>query len=327
MKKQIKLVLTIKIIFSLTILFISCPNLPRYYVALGDSVSSGYGLTLSEESHPSVFFDLIKDDDYVDYYENMAVCGFTTTDLLEFLNNLETEELQILKNAHIITLNIGGNNVLIPFTNYMSRQKIVTGADTVVSGAEEIISGASGIVSNVVDNVISGIGEMMAGVGNILIGTGEIIAGAPKVLSILSGSFSPELKDELEEGVQTFSNEFKSIITWIKKNAPKATIIVNTVYNPIPQRILGASLEISIAVNLLIESINSIIIQESKSMGYLVTDIYPHLSNQLKLMRFYINPFSEEFSFDIIHPNAEGHNLIAQLNYETFIKMHITHLD
>ena len=157
---------------------------------------------------------------------------------------------------------------------------------------------------------------MIVGTGNIITGTGEIISGSPDAFSTFNGSFSPALKENLEIGVQTFSYEFIEIISWLKENAPKATILVNTVYSPIPREILGASLEFSIAVDHLIKSMNSTIIRESKR-GYLVIDTYTHLSN-IDMMRFNINPTARDLSLDIIHPNATGHNLIAQLNHQTY---------
>jgi len=335
MKKSVKLVLIIKIIFCLMILTSSCQNLPRYYVALGDSVSFGYGLSAHEESYPAIFYELLKEEEYVDNYANMAVNGFTTTLLLEYLNNLDNEKLNQLRNAQIVTLNIGGNNILIPFSNYLNNSGVMSGAETIRTGTENIVSGAWEVISgirsradnnlldsdeniNTAASIISGLGNIIVGVGSIISGTGEILSNSPEILNTLSGSFPPELRDELEKGVQNFSDEFKDIIKLIEKYAPKATIIVNTIYNPIPQEILRSSVEISVAANVLIESMNNIIIQESKARGFLVTDTYTHFSNQLNLTMFNIRPSVGNLSFDIVHPNAEGHKLIAQLNYDTF---------
>ena len=334
MRNTIRLALAVKLVFCLIILITSCSDEPRYYIAFGDSVSSGYGLASPEESHPAIFFSLLKQEGYVDNFVNMAVCGFTTSMLLDLLNNMDDSNLQVIRNAHIITLNIGGNNLLAPFSYYWSNLRVVSGIDNIILGTGGIIAGTLDIISGVrtgIENiisdleenrppapiVISGVGDVIAGAGTIITGAGEIISGSTDVFSILFGSFSPELSDKLEKGLQTFSDEFKEIISWIQRRAPNATIIVNTVYNPIPPEVLRASLAISIAANVLVESMNSIIIQESKARGYLVTDIYTHFSNQLNMMQFNINPSAGSLSFDIIHPNADGHNLIAQLNYET----------
>jgi len=341
MEKSKKLIFVIGIVICLIILTTSSPNPEhhpeRYYIALGDSVSTGYGLAANEGSYSKIFYELLKNEGYIDNYINLAVNGFTTTLLLEYLKNIDAENLDILKTAHIVTLNIGGNNILLPFLGYFSNLEFLSGAGTIRSGAEGIISGALNIISGIrsgtgnsildldesrsaVTNVISGIGNIITGIGSIISGTGEIVSGSPDVLYTLSGSFSHELRNELEKGVRAFSEEFKEIITLIKTYAPNATLIVNTIYNPIPQDILRSSLEISVAANAFIESMNNIIIQESRLKGFLVTDIYTPFSNQLNMMNFNINPFAGNLSFDIVHPNADGHKLIAQLNYETFMQ-------
>jgi len=331
MKKLLKLVL----IICLTILITACSNPPRNFVALGDSVADGFGLSSQEESYPALLFNMLENEGFVDNYSNLAVSGFTSTMLLEYLNNIEKDELKKLKKAQIVTLNIGGNNVLVPFIEHISNLQITAGVENVKSGAEGVASGTrdffSGIVSGVrsifndqevdtsaIEKVKSGFDDLLAGLGNILTGTGEIITGYLDLLDIFFGSFSPELKDELEKGIQAFSEEFNEIITWIEKKAPKATIIVNTIYNPVPQEVLNTSVEISIIANLLVETMNGIIINESKSGRYLVTDVYTNLSEQLDMMLFNINPFFGDLSFDVVHPNTEGHRLIAELNYETF---------
>jgi len=329
MKKQISIIFTVILIFILAAIIPSCSKPPRYYIALGDSVSAGYGLK-QEESHPAIFFDLLKNDGYVDNYANMAVSGYTTTMLLEYLNNLSSDELGILKNARVITLNIGGNNIAKPFLNYVSDNNLTSVDDNLRARIESVVlrslniiygtslRGGSIIDSSfgraIINDVITTVGRIITRFGN------EGLASNLLELSlILRGSLSPQLQDELEKGVQAFIDEFKEIIAWLKRNAPKATIIVNTIYNPIPQEVLGDSFGISVVTNNLIESMNNVIIQESKSSGFLVTDTYKYLSYQLDMMFFNLNPYAGNLSLDLIHPNVEGQQLIAKLNYETFL--------
>lgn len=306
-----------------------------YYVAFGDSVSAGYGLASPEESHPALFFNMLKNDGYVDEYMNMAVSGFSTSMLLEYLDNIDENDLINIKNARVITLNIGGNNILKPTLKYLSNTKVASGIDNIRSGRESVSSGIFDTISGirtrientfsvlddtlaVVNSAITGLTDVITGLDSILTGTDEIITGYPHIINTISGLLSQELRDELEEGVQIFSDEFKEILTWMETKAPDAVIIVNTVYNPIPKEVLTVNLELSVIANVLIHSMNSIIVQESKTRGYLVTDVYSNLSNQLNMMRINLNPSAGDINFDIVHPNAEGHKLIAQLHYETF---------
>ena len=321
---------------------------PHIYIALGDSVSSGYGLAgypaLPQGSHPSIFFEKLKIQGFVDEYHNMGVSGFTTTMLLEMLNTMNDDQLKLFRNARIITLNIGGNNILTPFLEYLSDLQIVSGAGSIITGTTEVLSGAWGIVAEImsaaggviadtpipdlsVGGLITGLGGIVSGIGGVITRTEEVIAAADEVISgrfgvtsIWRGSFSPELEAMLEEGVQTFEQEFTEIITWLKTNAPNAALIVNTVHNPIPQEILRVSVPLFYWANALIESMNYIILAESVTRGYTVVDVHYHFLNRLYLTAFNLNPFTGDLSLDIVHPNAEGHNLIAALHYAAFAK-------
>ena len=301
---------------------------PHIYIALGDSVSSGFGLSGYAYSpqgvHSSIFFEKLKYNGFVDEYHNMAKSGFTTTMLLEMLTNLSADELKLFRNARVITLNIGGNNILLPFLDYLSGLQILAGADSIRTGATGLLSGVWGVIGEdglSAGSVIAGIGSIVSGIGDLIAGTEEIIIGSSDIISIWRGSLSPELEAMLEEGAQAFAQEFTEIITWLKTNAQNAVLIVNTIHNPIPQEILGIiSVPVSNWANALILSMNNIILKESEKRGYLMVDLHSYLLNRLYLTDFNLNPFSARFSFDLVHPNAEGHNLIAALHYASFME-------
>ena len=314
---------------------------PHIYIALGDSVSSGYGLTGYAPSpvgrHSSLFFEKLEYEGFVDEYHNMAKSGFTTSMLLEMLNNMNNNELRLFQNARVITLNIGGNNILTPFLAYLSDLQLLSGADNIRTGVGGVLSGTWGVLYEIISGVesvlsdtgetsfrigevITGFGDIISGLGGLIAGAGEIIAGSHNVVTTWRGLPSTELEVMLADSIQTFSQDFREIIMWLERNAPKATVIVNTIYNPIPQDILRVSVPISNWANTLIESINHTIISESELRGFLVTDIYFYVSNRPDLMNFNFNPFAGSLSLDIVHPNADGHNLIAQLNHATFIQ-------
>ena len=313
---------------------------PHIYIALGDSVSSGYGLIgyggMPEGRHTSLFFDKLEYAGYVDEYHNFATSGFTTSDVLTLLNSLDRNERRMFRDTRVITLNIGGNNILTPFLDYLSDLQIVSGGGNVATGAGQTLSGAWGVIYELasgvgglfsdeddtgfdIGNIVGGLGDVLSGLGGIIFGAGEIIAGSPNVISIWRGSLSPELESMLDDGVMTFASEFGGIITWLETNAPNATIIVNTVHNPIPQDILIISVPISNWAYVLISEMNKIILEESETRGFLVTDVNSYLSQRLDLTSFNLNPLAGALSFDLVHPNAEGHRLIAELNYQVFM--------
>jgi len=324
-----------------TVIVLNNRSTAHIYIALGDSVSSGYGLTgypeAPQERHTSLFFEKLEQEGYVDEYHNFATSGFTTTDLLEQLNNMSGDEIRLFRNARIITINIGGNNILTPFLAYVSDLQIVSGAGNVETGAGRVLSGAWGIIYEIasgvgsvisdeedaslhIGGVVFGIGDVLSGFGGVLMGASEMIAGSPNAIHTWRGSLSPELETMLDEGVQTFSDELGEIIAWLASNAPDATIIVNTIYNPVPQEILMISVPISNWAYVLTSYMNQAMIAQSEAHGFLVTDIHAHLSQRLYLTSFNINPLQGTLSFDFVHPNEEGHRLIAELNYNTFME-------
>ena len=329
LKNKIVVVCLVAVISATACTSITPPFIPHIYIALGDSVSSGYGLPgyadSPEGNHTSVFFEKLQKAGFVDEYHNMAVSGFTTSMLLEMLNDMSSEELKLFRSARIITLNIGGNNLLVPFMDYVSSLQAVTGAGAIRTGAATALSGAWGVVYGLiydtappaarVGTVVARIGDIISGIGELITGTGEIAAGYSDLVSLWRGTLSPELEVMLEEGIQTFAAEFNEIITWLDANAPNAVLIVNTVHNPFPQEILRASVPISYWANILVASMNYIILAESENRGYLAVDLHYYFLNRLYLTSFNLNPFTGTFSLDLVHPNAQGHELIAALHY------------
>ena len=112
----------------------------------------------------------------------------------------------------------------------------------------------------------------------------------------------------------------------LKQQAHKVTlerftiIIVNTIYNPIPDQVFGLPLEISGTANSLIQSMNNEIIIVCGERGHLVSDIYSDIGNGLNMMNANVDLSALTLSFDVFHPNAAGHELIAQRNYDTYIQ-------
>jgi len=234
---------------------------PRNFIALGDSVAYGYGLASVEESYSAVFYTMLINEGYnLDGYTNLAVNGFTTAMLMDCLNSIDEDSLNLIRNAYIITLNIGGNNILVPFSDYMSKNDYNT-------------SGFFGMFSDL-----------------------------------------PELMTALQNGADDFTNEFKEIISWLNINAPSATIIVNTIFNTVPEYLPW----MSDMANTLLAAINDEIFKLSKAKKYLVADIYSNLVFDSSMFDFNLDPSTGDISFDFVHPNAIGHDIIAKINYNMY---------
>ena len=283
---------------------------PYILIALGDSVAAGYGLDSVYERTTVMFRQKLEDSGYtyIEYYINKAVDGYTTTRVLNLLNNMDEEQRNLFENARIITLNIGGNNILSPFREYLSQS---------VDFGEVISEGVDGIAE------ADGFGEAL---GGFILAIAEAIRDAITIAAtdaaaVLTGSFTPELEELLEQGTQRFITEFREIITWLETAAPNATIIVNTVHNPLPPQILIIPVELSNRAEELISAMNSVIFEESEARGFLVADVHARFTDEAyitELTAFNLNPLVGELSIDIIHPNAYGHSIIAQLKYEQY---------
>ena len=77
------------------------------YVVLGDSIAFGMGLTNPKKA---VYGKIVADTDGFDY-ENYAIPGHTTTDLLNRMQNRKVHAA--IEKADIISISIGGNNFIL----------------------------------------------------------------------------------------------------------------------------------------------------------------------------------------------------------------------
>ena len=100
------------------------------YVALGDSISAGYGLKEGELSFPKM---LERDTEYVltDFSSND---GVTSEDLLETLN--KPEVIAAVQEADVITITVGGNDLMDALYEYLADASGSMTADQIREGLE-----------------------------------------------------------------------------------------------------------------------------------------------------------------------------------------------
>lgn len=80
------------------------------YLALGDSITAGYGVR-SEYSFPTVYWDFLKRH-YPDLrIHNLGINGLTTQGLLELIQ-FNSSLRQLITQASLITITIGSNDLL-----------------------------------------------------------------------------------------------------------------------------------------------------------------------------------------------------------------------
>jgi lysophospholipase L1-like esterase len=300
------------------------------------------GFITPEIKYTAMLYAMLEEQGLADMYENMAVNGYTTSMLLRFLNGVsaggDEAMLGLFNNAGVITVNIGGNNILQPFLDSLPGPgdmiKMIIEVRDFISENRELVAEAMEIAGEARDlaenfNIfdILRLNAFIRKAVPVLDDAADALnqiggLGIVRFMSLLMGSLPPELEAGLQKGVGDFEAEFLEIIKWLETNAPDAVIIVNTVYNPIPREILDMPVEISNRADELIRAMNYYIIKESETGRYLVSDVYSRFEDEpdiLEILNFEFDFFAMILNFDIIHPNAAGHELIAGLNHGALI--------
>lgn len=242
------------------------------YIALGDSVTAGYGLAEPEDDNcMTLFAALLESDGYTLDYLNAGYDGLTSAGLLAGLKKLNDDELSILRGADIITLNIGGNDLLGPLKTFI--------LDTGVNYAEPQLA---------------------------------------DLFKLLFFEFSEAQATLLEDTLEAFAKTFAEIVAFLGEMAPDAVLIIDTVYNPLPLE----GLVVSESAEALIAALNVIITQTAEEAGAILADVggafAAAAADGARVVNFSL--FAAPISVDI-HPNAEGHKLIAELLYDAWISL------
>lgn len=167
------------------------------YVALGDSIS--YGMSAdSGKGYVDLFCNYLEG---LGRYggvnlQNLSVCGDKSSDLLAELQTDEYKEA--VKNAKIITISIGGNNLLSPVIEAICQAFGVNREDA-----------------------------------NYQAELAQAMESNPNRSAILQGiASSGDLIGNLSSGILQFQSDFPKIIQTIKTLAPESEIYVLTLYNP-----------------------------------------------------------------------------------------------
>jgi lysophospholipase L1-like esterase len=250
----------------------AAPKAP-VYVALGDSVSFGmsatnyYGYPLMMKTYLEGTYN--KGGSSVGY-QNLSVPGDTAKDL--YVRVSSAGYAAAIAEANIITVNIGGNNLLQP----------------VIALVQSLYPTATGTLE-----------ELNAA-----------ITLNPAPLAMMMGKLqdpaSPEskmLNSTLLAGVVSFNVYWPLAIREIRILAPKAEIYANTLYSPVPQ---GHPLYT--LLNPYIKAINLSIKGYQNRYSYRVVDVYSAFAqNTTQVVGFNISvpPFNVD-----LHPNDAGHQLI-----------------
>lgn len=280
MKKPI-LSLICALAFCLTLLPSSALALNEKYLALGDSISTGYAPN-GKVDNP--FTNQIASE--LDYtLTNKAEDGETTETLKGKLNSLSSE----ISDADLITITIGGNDVMNALYEYLMVQyndgkpteqqiSIDDVKQKLMSGDIIFLGFASGVISD--------------------------FAKSPQALSALSA----------------FNTNLGEILSTIKSANSDVDILLTTQYNPYSYlaKTYGTMFEqantISNAFNAGVKVLNGVI--NTKKQDCNVVDVYKIFDDAVATN---VNPCNPSVNMGIplalnldFHPNQTGHDLIAQ---------------
>ena len=250
----------------------------RVYVALGDSITTGYGLSnVGTESFPA----LVAEENTL-ALTNLAKDGATSAGLLEVVQ--DTNNAAILSSADVITITIGGNDLMDALYGYIAAEY------------NNANPGSSITASDVKNNIFS------------------YLSFAETVLPNFVGSATAKT------AMQTLGSNLATAIKTIKDNNPDVQIIVATQYNPYKQAASTANQMIADQAKLIndvfnagVAAMNSMVIQNvCTAVQCTVADVYAKFNGVSE------NPcnasFDNIFSINLdFHPNASGHRLIAEV--------------
>ena len=253
----------------------------KSYVALGDSITTGYGLDEAQS-----FAEQIAEQEGYTLNDSLARDGATSTDLLEVVRSEANADT--LKNADLITVTIGGNDLMNALYAYLAEEyNNKQNSDTSIT-AENVKASLAGEEGAVVEQITM----LRFAISNISNFQRSSIANS---------------------AYDTLWNNFVEIIETIREINQNAQLIVANQYNPYSHLTAGIpGLDLSSVISAFdsaVQALNEAISSGETIAGYTVADVYTAFEEATE------NPCNASVSLSSInldfHPNATGHGLIA----------------
>lgn len=257
------------------------------YLALGDSITSGYGLSEGEKS----FAEIVAEQRSLTLNDTYATDeGLTSTGLLAMFTNPNL--IGDVKSASLISISIGGNDVMEALYAYLAS-------------AWNTANPESPLDVETLKTVLE-TGAMAEKL--------ELLNFASEVL--------PEFltSQEAQNALATFSSNFGQVVAAIKELNPGATLVVLNQYNPYShllsglsqsgiEAILNPAEKVVAAFDEGAQALNAALSAGAVTGNYVVADTYTFFKSATE------NPCNASISLGGInldfHPNAYGHALIA----------------
>lgn len=249
-------------------------------VVIGDSISSGYGLAnyVAGSSNQTVqnFANAIAkeyDLTYGESFFNLAVDGYKSNDIL---NKIKANSAT-LKDADLILVTAGGNDLMLPL--------FVALADVMGSSISSLEEGAALVKS--------------------------LMTADEAATEALRNSYAAKkssIDDSMQALIDNFASNLDKINEEIKKVAPKAKVVIQTIYDPLNDTLLTQSalkfVDEAFVQNYMGKA-NDVIKAKAEAYRFVLVDTAERFIGKAVIC-------TNIMSFDI-HPNAYGHDIIASL--------------
>ena len=291
-KKITRLLLTLSLLAQLLLIPSFASDAP-VYLALGDSISTGYGLSETDPSFVAQLADCYPDFTLV----NKAANGNTLSDVYSQIKNgaLDNE----ITNAKLITLTCGGNDLIgtlyqnvAEAYNAKNPTKPITGNDVI-----EIMAGIQ-TDTKYYPTKTTLYGHAMTA-----------IKGFAGTLETPDAPATPGT-DAFEKSLADYKVSLRQVMDYVHSKNKDVEIVITTQYNPYivfqDSRAYG---RIYSEVEVGVQKLNAVIEEQAAVLDYTVSDVYEAFKNsEENLSNAQI--IQDDFPNIDFHPNASGHTVI-----------------
>lgn len=258
------------------------------YLALGDSITAGWGL--NAEAGEKGFPELLAEN--MGYtLVNRAVSGYRTADVIAQL--ADPAVAADVARADVITLTIGGNDMIALLLELT--------AQTYNAMAAASMPGAPAITAQDVMTILSTPDDLRQ---QTIMGCAQMAMAGSAEMGIPPLSENPAVA----AGLEAYGLALAQLLTALRTLNPDVTIVVATQYNPYME-LEGSFAEMNVGVAEGLTGLNAAIIANAPVGGYLVADVNAAF---IAAGGDLCNADAATGNMDV-HPNAAGHAVIAQV--------------
>lgn len=292
LKKTIHILLALCLLVP-TLLVPSAAAEQPVYLALGDSISTGYGLSETDPGFVEQLADCYPDFTLV----NKAVNGNTLSEVYSQIKNgaLDNE----ITNAKLITLTCGGNDLI--GTLYQN-----------VAEAYNAKNPSKPITGNDVVEIMAGIQTDTTYYPSKMTLYGHAMTAIKGFAGTLETPESPATPGTaaFEKSLADYKLSLRQVMNYIRSKNSEVEIVVSTQYNPyITFQDSRAYGRIYSEVEVGVQKLNAVIKEQAAALGYHAADVYTAFQrSEENLSNAQIIP--NDFPNIDFHPNASGHTVI-----------------